>query len=93
MKKTINGVRFDTAKSILISYAISHRSPASMHYWYEMLYMTPRSKKFFLVGTGGTLTCWKGKAEPRLKPISYATALQWVRENGRAETIKKYFDA
>lgn len=62
MKKTINGKRFDTETATLIGFVnnlvgtFPAESKDGPTYWEAGLYVTPRSKEYFLAGKGGPMT-------------------------------------
>lgn len=70
MKKTINGIRYDTQKAILIGEA---RQPPS---WAARLYKTPRSGNFFLFGLGDAMSKFGEKG--RIVPMKTVEAREWT---------------
>ena len=97
MKKIINGLRYDTAKSIMVgSYDNIGRganSTIDIHYWEATLYKTPKSGRFFLAGAGhaiaqfGTGTGWG----ERVIPLDAEEALQWAERYLDVEAIEEHF--
>jgi hypothetical protein len=70
MKATIKGITYDTDSAILVGqFTTPNLGPATMA---ASLYQTPRSGRYFVVGTGGYLTRFdKG---PRILPVSDGVA-------------------
>ena len=100
MKKTINGIRYDTERSTEVG---THRhgsypNSGDFSHWTATLYRTPRSGRFFLAGEGGGMTQFAyhgpyGGAEggSRLIPISRESALEWAEEYLDEDVIEKHF--
>lgn len=85
MKKTINGIRYDTDKATLITMAQSKEKRGSPHYWQELFYLSPRRTHTFLQGEGGFLTAWgrphKGGGRTSgkgIKPLTDREAQEWL---------------
>jgi len=102
IEKTINGLRYSTAKAILIGC----RQEGSVtdlandfHALEEGLYVTPRAKKFFLAGRGGALTkfsrasaCGNGQiAGERVVPLSREEAYSWAERYMYSEELDEWF--
>lgn len=81
MKKTINGKRYDTSKSIIIWAYETGRGPISFS---ESLYRLPRGG-WFIVGQGQRLSPYgrhgAGERVPgaKITPLSHEEALDWLR--------------
>jgi len=100
MKRIINGKRYDTDKAICIG-GYDHGSyPGSgdFSHWSAELYMTPRSKNYFLAGEGGAMTrfarhCADGSScgGSKLIPIGREDALEWAERYLDNDTIEEYF--
>jgi hypothetical protein len=87
MKAIINGVRYDTDKAILIGEA-SYGNHGDFARWEAGLYVSPRSRRYFLAGRGGPMTRWSRKVEQNswtggsgVVPMSRADALEWAEQN------------
>lgn len=102
MKKIINGLRYDTSKSITIGSYDNIGSGASstsdFHYWEATLYKTPRSGKFFLAGEGGPMTRFARSIDQNssgygedLIPMSREEALEWAERYLDADVIEEHF--
>lgn len=102
MKKILNGVRYDTKKATLIGGYSNIGSGADSHsdfrYWEADLYVTPRSGKFFIAGSGGPMSrfsqsagqnSWSGGED--LVPMSKEEALEWAENYLDAETVEEFF--
>jgi hypothetical protein len=97
MKKIINGVRYDSDKAKAIGSA--SRQHGSMSSWSATLYVTPQSRRFFLIGEGGAMSrfrkpsgsngfCYGG---PDLQPITEAEALTWAESFLSTEVVEQHF--
>ena len=86
MKKTINGVRYDSRKAIKIGGMQNHQ-PGDFEYCDETLYATPRSGRFFLHGRGGPGSRWAKTIDGDLKegegvlPLSRSSAREWAEHH------------
>ena len=86
MKKTINGIRYDTNNAVLIG-EYNHGSLGSINFTRESLYITPRSKTYFLAGIGGPNTKYgivsdnKNRISgEKILPLSRKSAFEWAKE-------------
>ena len=97
MKKVINGLRYDTEKSIRVgSYEFSNSR--DFNWVFETLYQTPRSKKFFLAGEGGANTKYRTTVAQNtwsggdgLFPLEREEALDWAERYLDPEIIDEFF--
>lgn len=99
MKKIINGLRYDTDTAILIGEASSKGvSRSDFKFWEAGLYVTKRSRRFFLAGEGGPMTrfaqstgqnSWTGGSD--LIPMSEKEAQAWAEQNLEDGDIAHYF--
>lgn len=70
MKLTTGGVLYDTdAAEVIGKFATAEPGP---HACYGTLYQTPRSGRFFIYGSGGFLTRFRGKK--RIIPVTEGEA-------------------
>ena len=69
MKVTIQGVRYDTDKSTLL---LNKQQDG----WEAGLYMTPRSGQYFLAGSGGPMTIFRGRS--RIIPLTPKEAKAFI---------------
>lgn len=90
MKKIIEGLRYDTDKSITIGRFSNLGSGASsttdFQYWTATLYRTPRSGKYFLVGEGGPMSRFGKQIDQnsygwgeKLMPLGKEEAFEWAQ--------------
>jgi hypothetical protein len=102
MKKTIDGVRYDTEKSELIGSATNPHCEVTndLQYWEAALYVTPKSKKYFLVGEGGAMSPFSRQTGQnswsygeRLIPMNKEDALEWAETYLDDEEYEEYFES
>ncbi len=98
MKATINGLRYDTSKAVLIGEASYDGSITDFEWWEAGLYRTPRSGRYFLAGRGGPMTRWATSAGPQrwtggsgIKPLADADAVEWAEQHLTTEEVEKGF--
>ncbi|MDZ7759931.1 MAG: hypothetical protein U5L00_06710 [Desulfovermiculus sp.] len=102
MKKIIDGVRYDSSKAIKVgeydNLGSGADSRSDFNYWEAVLYRTPRSGRFFIVGEGGPQTrfsqsagqnSWTGGDD--LIPMSKQEALQWAERYLEPAEIEEHF--
>ena len=97
MKKIINGKRYDTDKAVCIG-SYKHSHAGSINYVNEGLYVTPRSGKYFIAGSGGANTkysqrvsnnSWSGG--DRIQPLSKEDAFEWAQHYLDEKDIENHF--
>jgi len=97
MNKILDGVRYNTEAAIEIGSA-SQSYKGDCRYWKATLYVTPRSKRFFIAGTGGPMSRfaqsagvnqWSGGSD--LIPMSKEDALEWAEDFLTIGEIEKHF--
>jgi hypothetical protein len=78
MRKIIQGRVYDTEKATLIG---THQAPkrGSASWWEADLYVTPKSRYFFLAGRGGPMSRWRGKAG--VVELTKEEACTWIEEH------------
>ena len=100
MKKIINGIRYNTEKSIEVGGYDHGCYPGSgdFSHWSATLYKTPRSGRFFIYGCGGAMTRFAehspyggSSGGEKLIPISAAEALKWAEKYLDTDTIENHF--
>lgn len=98
MRAIIHGVRYDTEKAELIGETCSGLYTSDFHWWSAGLYVTPRSRRYFLAGKGGPLTQFSrhiGLSErasgSRIIPLDEDDALTWAEDFLLPEDVEKYF--
>ena len=99
MKKIVNGKIYDTEKATLIGESSSSDAyRGDFRYWEAGLYITPRSKSFFLAGESGPQTrfaqsagqnSWTGGKD--LIPMTREQALEWAEANLEPAIVEHYF--
>jgi len=98
MKKIVNGSRYDTEKATEVGSASSIEGTTDFRHWSATLYVTPRSKKFFLAGKGGPMTrfaqstgqnTWSGGTD--IIPMSRQEALEWAEEHLHFDEVESHF--
>ena len=77
MRRIIHGRRFDTDVSTLIGSSEDKTSPQG--WWEASLYITPQSRRFFLAGSGGIMSRWRGKEG--IFELSKEEACAWIEYN------------
>ncbi len=97
MKKIIKGKRYDTEKATRIgSYEFGNRT--DFNHIREELFITPRSKEYFLAGMGGANTkyresvsqnTWSGGE--RILPMDKESAFMWAQEYLDADDVEEHF--
>lgn len=100
MKAIINGLRYDTTKATLIGEASSDEVRSDFRYWSAGLYVTSRSKRYFLAGEGGAMTRWAQSAGQNswsggsgIKPLDEADAREWAERYLTTEEVEAAFVA
>ena len=86
MKKTINGIRYNTENGTLISSASSSNNPLDS--WEAALYISPQGKHYFLHGKGGSMTAFNGE---RIIPMADYEAFNWARTYCPAKVLIEHF--
>lgn len=83
MRRTIHGRRFDTDAADLIGSCDATLDGSSG--WIASLYVTPRSRRFFLAGRGGFMSRFRG--EETIVELTKEEATAWIEEYLGAETL------
>jgi hypothetical protein len=102
MKTIIQGVRYDTEKATLIGEADNLGAGASstsdFSYWEATLYVTPKSGRYFIAGSGGPMTRFAHTVDKnsrsggsRLIPISRDEALEWAEQYLSTDVVEEFF--
>lgn len=102
MRKIINGVRYDTDSAELIGDAdnigCGATSQNDFSWWEAGLYITPRSGRYFLAGTGGPMSRFGHAIDnnstsggSKLIPMEKSEALEWAEQYLDTETVEEYF--
>lgn len=96
MKKIIDGLKYDTEKSILIGEGGNDLPPNDFNYCWESLYRTKKGV-FFLAGEGGAMSKYATKcgnswcAGDAITPMTDKEALSWAENNLDSDTIEEHF--
>jgi hypothetical protein len=77
MKATINGLRYDTEKAVLVGKAASAARKPDFEWWQAGLYKSPRAERYFLAGQGGPMTRW-ASGPSGIVPIDTDSARDWA---------------
>lgn len=101
MKKTIQGLRYNTEKATRIGRFCNGKDRSDFEYWDASLYVTLRNAHYFIAGEGGPMTRfgvalkhsieWDGTPGERLEPISKDNAYRWAKIYLELEDVEKYF--
>jgi hypothetical protein len=100
MKKTINGLRYDTDNATALGIGTANCPASDFHYWEATLYRTPRSGRYFIAGKGGAMSrfaqscgqnSWGGGSD--LIPMSEEDAREWAEEHLTVEEVEAAFAA
>lgn len=97
MKAITNGTRYDTDKSTEIGSYHNGKSPRDFGHWKASLYITPRSSKYFLAGTGGPMSQFSHPAGnmtsggSKLIPLDKQDAFEWAEQYLETEIVEHYF--
>lgn len=76
MKTTIRGVRYDSDRAILVGKHVHGKVEADPSWWSASLCRQPTSGRYFLAGTGGNMTVFRGDA--RIIPLTVNEGLAWA---------------
>jgi hypothetical protein len=97
MKKIINGKRYDTDKATLIG-SRTESNPTDFRWIDESLYVTPRSRQYFLAGEGGAMTQYSVPVDnnargggSKIIPLTQAQALEWAETYLDADDVEEHF--
>jgi hypothetical protein len=100
MKTIINGTRYDTSNATLIGETSNNNaySVTDFAYWSAGLYVTPRSKRYFIAGEGGAMSRF---AKPYgrggsiggegIIPMSEADAFEWAQQELSSGEVEEFF--
>lgn len=98
MKRIITGKRYDTETAICIGTASQDQSRSDFSYWEAGLYVTPRSKAYFLAGEGGPMTRFARSLGNRgqqygenIFPMTPAEALEWAEQHLTVDEVEEHF--
>ena len=86
MKKRIKNNTYDTNTSRPIGAIISRPNPSPTA-WKARLYRTPKTKQYFLAGTGGFMTCFGG--DHKIVLLTKDQAVVWANNYLDGESIKE----
>ena len=97
MKAIINGFRYDTEKATLIGNYDNGLSCSDLSNWNAGLYLTPRSKNYFLAGSGGAMTTYSRPAGnmtsggSKITPLTKEDAFEWAERYLSEDVVEEYF--
>lgn len=98
MKAIISGTRYDTDKAVLIGEADSGNFSTDFQFWKAGLYVTPRSKRYFLAGRGGPMSVfsrsvgqneWSGGE--KIIPLDQDDAQTWAERHLETREVEAHF--
>ncbi|KAJ49379.1 hypothetical protein BD780_003494 [Clostridium tetanomorphum] len=96
MKKVINKKVYNTETAELIAKCGNGLGSSDFRYLFEELYRTKKGQ-YFLYGEGGPMTKYSESAGnsswgiSTIIPLTDEEAYEWLEENGKSESIEKYF--
>ena len=97
MKKIINGKRYDTEKATLIG-EYDYEYPGDFNYISEGLYITPRSKIYFIAGEGGANTKYRETVSQNtwsggemIQPLEKEDAFEWAQRHLTPDEVEEHF--
>lgn len=97
MKAVINGLRYDTEKSVLIG-STTFGAKGSYDRIEESLHKTPRAGRFFLAGVGGPKTRYARRVETnawtggsKIIPLTFEEAREWAEANLPVSVVEDHF--
>lgn len=100
VRKTIDGLRYDTAKSEWIwtdTAGYPGEIDTDFNSFEEGLYITPRSRRYFLAGRGGAATKYARRvadgtvAGEKVFPLSKEAAYEWAERVMPSSLLDLYF--
>ncbi len=97
MRAIINGLRYDTEKSVLIGEGGYSGSRSDFQWWEAGLYRTPRAGRFFVAGKGGPMTTFAHRVPngsqggSKLIPMSVDEAREWAERYLTVDEVEKGF--
>ena len=97
MRAIINGLRYDTEKSVLIGEGGYSGSRSDFQWWEAGLYRTRRAGRFFVAGTGGPMTMFAHRVPngsaggSKLIPMSVDEAREWAERYLTVDEVEKGF--
>ena len=97
MKAIINGFRYNTEKADLIGNYDNGLSCSDFSNWHAGLYVTSRSKNYFLAGAGGAMTSYSRPAGnmfsggSKIIPLTKEDAFEWAERYLSAEIVEEHF--
>lgn len=96
-KKILNGVRYDTEKAELIGDE-EYGHGGDFNRWYAGLYVSPRSKRYFLSGEGGPMSQFATRnsdgsrtSGDEIIPMTKEDAMAWAERHLSVDLVEKYF--
>lgn len=90
MRRTIQGRRYDTANAVFIGEYGMHTTMLGTSEWAAGLYRQPRSDRYFLAGSGGMMTRWRG--QDGIIPLTPKQARAWAMEYLGRKVVKVHFE-
>ena len=97
MKAIINGFRYNTEKADLVGSYGNGLSCSDFSNWNAGLYITKRSKNYFLAGSGGAMTSYSRPAGnmtsggSKITPLTKEDAFEWAERYLSECIVEEYF--
>lgn len=98
MESIINGLRYNTDKAEVIGSYDNGLSRSDFRRWAATLYVTPKSRRFFLAGEGGPLTSFAKQCSNGSKtvgsaivPLTKEEALEWAEKYLKTPDVEEFF--
>jgi len=97
MKAIINGFRYNTEKATLIGNYDNGLACSDFSNWHAGLYVTSRSKNYFLAGAGGPMSRYAIPAGnmtsggSKITPLTKEDAFEWAERYLSAEIVEEHF--
>ena len=97
MQQIIDGKRYDTDKATLIGDS-DYGHCGDLDWWETGLYRTPKSKRYFLAGSGGARSIWAYSPEPNrwsggsgVIPMTDKEAFDWAQTHLTTDDVEAQF--
>lgn len=97
MRSIIRGKVYDTEKATLVC-KIWEGAKGDFRHFEAELYQTPRSKQYFLAGSGGQMTCFARRVDQNswsggsgIIPLSEEDALRYAEQYASSDVVELFF--
>jgi len=99
LKRIISGTRYDTTKAECIGQTSAACSRSDFRWWTASLYVTPRSRRYFLAGRGGPCSMFSVRVEQNswsggdgIIPLTKDEAFAWAQRELTTDEVEAAFD-